>query len=85
MTLADYSIKMIHENFPTLELKDIEKVYYKYEELYTTGEKKDQYKEEMKNQKYEPIGYYTIEELMEGIGKDKYIKRKGASLHHPFE
>ena len=85
MTLANYSIKMIHENFPSLELKDIEKIYHKYEELYTTGEKKDQYKEEMENKKYEPIGFHTMVELIEGIGKDKYIKRKGASIHHPFD
>ena len=85
MTLAEYSLMMIKENFPDLEYKDIENIYHKYEELYTIGNKKDEYKEEMENKKYEPIGFHTMNELIEGIGKDKFIKRKGASIHHPFD
>ena len=85
MTLAEYSIMMIKENFPNIDIKDIENVYHKYEELYTIGDKKDEYKEEMINKKYEPIGYHTMDELIEGIGKNKFIRRKGASIHHPFD
>ena len=40
ISLAEYSINMIQENFPTLNRKEIEDVYYKYENLYTNGEKK---------------------------------------------
>ena len=85
ITLAEYSIMTIQESFPTLNVQDIEKVYNKYQEMYTNGEKKNEYKEEMENNKYEPIGYHTIKELLEGIGKGKCITRRGASIHHPFD
>lgn len=85
ITLEEYSILMIQENFPSLDVKEIEKIYYKYQELYTIGEKKDKYKEEMESQNYEPIGFHTLSELIDGIGKEKFIKRKGASIHHPFD
>ena len=85
ITLEEYSIMMIEENFPSLDPKEIEKVYYKYKDLYTKGEKKDKYTEEMTNNKYEPIGFHTLDELIEGIGKDKFVKRKGGSIHHPFD
>ena len=85
ITLAEYSIMMMQENFPSLDVREIEKVYYKYEDIYTNGEKKNEYKKEMEENKYEPIGYHSLEELIEGIGKGKYIPRKGASIHHPFD
>ena len=85
MPLEEYSLMMIYENFPSLDKKDIDKIYYKYHDLYTIGEKKDKYEEIMKENRYEPIGYHTIDELINGIGKDKFIKRKGASIHHPFD
>ena len=85
ITLKEYSIMMMKESFPSLEEKEIEKVYCKYEEIYTNGEKKNEYKNEMEENNYEPIGYHTITELLEGIGKGKYISRKGASIHHPFD
>ena len=84
ITLAEYSILMIQENFPSLDVKENEKIYYKYQELYTIGEKKDQYKEEMESKNYEPIGFHTLNELIDGIGKGKYIYRKGSSICHPF-
>ena len=85
MTLKEYAIMMIKESFPSLDVKDIENVYNKYEDLYTNGEKKDEYKEEMEKNKYKPIGLHTVNELIDGIGKNKYIGRKGASIHHPFD
>ena len=85
ITLAEYSIMMMQENFPSLDVREIEKVYHKYEDIYTNGEKKNEYKKEMEENKYEPIGYHSMEELIEGIGKGKYIPRKGASIHHPFD
>ena len=85
MPLEDYSLMMIYENFPSLDSGDIDKIYYKYHDLYKKGEKKEQYEKEMKENRYEPIGYHTIDELINGIGKDKFIKRKGASIHHPFD
>ena len=84
MTAKEYSIMMIKETFPKLDIKDIEQVYNKYEELYN-GRKKDQYKEEMEQNKYEPIGYHTINELIDGIGRGKYVGRRGAGIHHPFD
>lgn len=84
ITLEEYSIMMIKENFPTLDVKEIEKVYNKYKEIYTNEAKKDEYKEEMEKNKYEPIGYHTMNELINGIGKGKYISRRGTSIHHPF-
>ena len=84
MTLEEYSIMMIKENFPCLDIKEIEKVYNKYKEEYINGEKKDEYKEEMKKNKSEPIGFHTMNELINGIGKGKYISRRGTSIHHPF-
>ena len=84
MTLQEYSIMAISENFPTLDKEEIENTYNKYYELYTNGEKKDEYKKEMETNGYEPIGYHTLDELKEGIGKDKFIPRKGTSVHHPF-
>ena len=85
MSLEDYSLIMIYENFPTLDKKEIDNIYYKYHDMYKKGEKKDKYEKEMKENRYEPIGYHTIDELINGIGKDKFIKRKGASIHHPFD
>ena len=85
ISLAEYSINMIQENFPTLNRKEIEDVYYKYENLYTNGEKKNQYKEEMEKENHEPIGFHTLDELINVIGKEKFLKRKGASIHHPFD
>ena len=85
MTLEEYSLMMIYENFPSLEKEEINKIYYKYYDLYKKGEKKDVYEKERKENRYEPIGYHTIDELINGIGKDKFIKRKGASIHHPFD
>ena len=85
ITLAEYSIMMMKENFPSLDVREIERVYYKYEDLYTNGEKKNEYKKEMEENKYEPIGYNSMKELMEGVGKGNYISRKGASIHHPFD
>ena len=85
ISLAEYSIMMISENFPTLDIKEIENIYYKYEKLYTIGEKKDLYKEEMEKERYEPIGFHTLDELINGIGKGKFVERKGASIHHPFD
>ena len=85
ITLEEYSLMMIYEIFPTLEKEEINKIYYKYYDLYKKGEKKDKYEKEKKENRYEPIGYHTIDELINGIGKDKFIKRKGASIHHPFD
>ena len=85
ITLAEYSLMMLKENFPSLDIKEIEKIYYKYQELYTTGDKKDKYKEEMENEKYEPIGFHALDELINGIGKEKFIRRKKCSIHHPFD
>ena len=85
MSLEDYSLIMIYENFPSLEKKEIDKIYYKYHDIYKKGENKDKYDKEMKENRYEPIGYHTIDELINGIGKDKFVKRKGASIHHPFD
>ena len=85
MTLEEYSLMMIYENFPTLEKKEIDEIYNKYHDLYKTGTKKDKYEKEMNENRYEPIGYHTIDELINGIGKEKFIKRKGASIHHPFD
>ena len=85
INLAEYSIMMLKENFPSLDIQDIEKVYYKYQELYMNGEKKDEYKNEMENNNYEPIGYHTLDELLNGIGKGKFFERKGGSTHHPFD
>ena len=53
--------------------------------MYKKGEKKDKYEKEKKENRYEPIGYHTIDDLINGIGKDKFIKRKGTSVHHPFD
>ena len=85
MTLEEYSLMMIYENFPSLDKTEIDKIYNKYHDLYKIGDKKDKYDKEMKENRYEPIGYHTIDELINGIGKDKFIKRKGASIHHPFD
>ena len=85
MSLEDYSLMMLHENFPSLDKNDIDKTYYKYHDLYKNGEKKDKYEKEMNENRYEPIGYHTIDELINGIGKEKFTKRKGASIHHPFD
>ena len=85
MTLEEYSLMMIYENFPTLEKKEIDEIYNKYHDLYKTGDKKDKYEKEMNENRYEPIGYHTIDELINGIGKEKFLKRKGASVHHPFD
>ena len=85
MTLEDYSLMMIYENFPTLEKNEIDKIYNKYHDLYREGERKDKYEKEMNENRYEPIGYHTIDELINGIGKEKFRKRKGASIHHPFD
>ena len=49
------------------------------------GEKKNEYKNEMENNNYEPIGYHILDELLDGIGKGKFFKRKGGSIHHPFD
>ena len=85
MTLEEYSLMMIYENFPTLGKNEIDEIYNKYHDLYKTGTKKDKYEKEMYENRYEPIGYHTIVELINGIGKEKFIKRKGASIHHPFD
>ena len=85
MTLEEYSLMMIYENFPTLGKNEIDEIYNKYHDLYKTGTKKDKYEKEMNENRYEPIGYHTIDELINGIGKEKFIKRKGASIHHPFD
>ena len=75
MSLEDYSLMMLYENFPSLDKNDIDKTYYKYHDLYKNGEKKDKYAKEMNENRYEPIGYHTIDELINGIGKEKFIKR----------
>lgn len=85
MTLREYSLLMIKENFPTLEPKEIENVYDKYEKLYSTGLKKEEYDDEMEKQRHEPIGFHTVEELINGIGKGKYKGRRGGGIHHPFD
>ena len=85
MSLEEYSLMMIYENFPSLDKNEIDKIYNKYHDLYKEGEKKDKYEQIMKENRYEPIGYHTIDDLINGIGKDKFIKRKGASIHHPFD
>ena len=84
MTVKEYSIMMIKETFPKLNIEDIEKVYNEYEELYN-GANKDKYKEEMEENKYEPIGYHTINNLIDGIGKGKYVGKRGVGIHHPFD
>ena len=85
MSLEDYSLIMIYESFPTLDKLEIDKIYNKFHDLYKIGEKKDKYDKEMKENRYEPIGYHTIDEIINGIGKEKFVKRKGASIHHPFD
>ena len=85
ITLREYSLLMIKENFPTLDANEIENVYDKYEKLYTIGLKKDEYNDEMEKQKHEPIGFHTIEELINGKGKGKYKGRRGGGIHHPFD
>ena len=85
MPLEEYSLMMIYENFPSLDKNEIDKIYNKYHDLYKEGDKKDKYEQIMKENRYEPIGYHTIDDLINGIGKDKFIKRKGASIHHPFD
>jgi hypothetical protein len=85
MTLREYSLLMIKENFPTLDSKEIEDVYDKYEKLYTTGLKKEEYNDEMEKQKHEPIGFHTVQELINGKGKGKYKGRRGGGIHHPFD
>ena len=81
----EYALMMLKESFPGVEINDIKNIYDKYKELYTTGNKKEEYNSEMEKNNYEPIGYHTVEELLNGIGKGKFIPRKGASVHHPFD
>ena len=64
MSLEDYSLMMIYESFPSLNKAEIDKIYNKYHDLYKKGEKKDKYEKEMKENRYEPIGYHTIDELL---------------------
>ena len=39
----------------------------------------------MEKENHEPIGFHTLDELINVIGKEKFLKRKGASIHHPFD
>ena len=39
----------------------------------------------MEHNKYEPIGYHTINELIDGIGRGKYVGKRGTGIHHPFD
>lgn len=86
-SLEEYSLMCMEENFPTIPKEEIEKIYKKYKDIYIDENKKysQKYLDEAKNKNIEPIGYYCMDELINGIGKDKFIKRVGCSLHHPFD
>ena len=81
--IDDYSLFTLKESFPLINENDIKELYDKNKKFY--NENFDLYNKEANDKKSEPIGYKTIDDLLEKFGKEKMLLRKGCSLHHPFD
>ena len=81
--IDDYSLFTLKESFPSINENDIKELYEKNKKFY--NENIDLYNKETNEKKSEPIGYKTIDDLLEKFGKEKMLLREGCSLHHPFD
>lgn len=79
----DYTIMCISEIAPNVKIEDIIEIYQKVRD--EVRKKQQFYDEAARSRNIEPIGFYTIDKIMEKFGKDSVLKRYGCSLHHPFD
>lgn len=80
---ADYSIMCISEIAPKVDIEEIIDIYQKIKNVMQQNQ--ELYENMARSKNIEPIGYNTIDKIMEKYGKDSIIKRFGCSLHHPFD
>ena len=81
--IDDYSLLCLKESFPSINEDQIKNIYENNKKFYNQNQ--DLYVKDAKEKKSEPIGYKTIDDLIQKYGKDKMILREGCALHHPFE
>lgn len=82
-TPTEYSIQCISEVSPKIKKDEIIEIYHATENEIKQNQK--YYDDLALSKNIEPIGYYTMDKIMEKYGKDSIIKRYGCSLHHPFD
>lgn len=85
ITVDDYAILILSEDFPDIKLDEIKKIWEESKDYYNVNKK--EYLDEIKKfeNKKEPIGVRTFEKIYERFGKDKQIKRNRCYQYHPFE
>ena len=82
-TIDEYSLFCLKESFPDINESEINDIYEINKKYYSLNE--SLYLKESNDKKSEPIGYKTIDDLLNKYGKEKMIDRQGCSLHHPFD
>lgn len=80
---VEYSLLCISELFPKLSKEEITEIYKNAESEFSQN--KEAYNELAISKNIEPIGFNTLDKIIEKYGKNDMLKRTGCSLHHPFD